>query len=110
MPEAIDTLKKAMPLHQVAALVAPGLNDQIQLSRLTGELMLALRVSLPKRSACARKTIGRRARAEERTREIASQAERGHRAWGVAFAIAIANRVLAGIEQPNPTGVPTETN
>ena len=40
--EAIDTLKRAIPLHSFAALAAPAQLDQIQFSRLAGETFLAM--------------------------------------------------------------------
>ena len=95
--EAIDTLKKAIPLHSIAAFTAPSQLDQIQGSRLSAETMLALAYhqqgdqrSVDKQLAVIKKLI-------DQLEKSPPKPSRGMLPWAVPFAIEMSKRELAHI-------------
>ena len=96
--EAIETLKKAIPLHVLAAFAAPRQLDAIQVSRLTGETILALayhregdKEAFDKQLAIVRAFIAQLKKSPPKPGTSIGP-------WAVLFAILMAERELTRIE------------
>jgi lipopolysaccharide biosynthesis regulator YciM len=96
--EAIQTLKKSLPMHSIAALAAPKQLDLIHISRLTGESILAQAYHEAKDERALAKQLDVLRGLVEKLESTTPQYSEGLGEWALPLTILSAKRDLARLD------------
>ena len=107
--EAIATLTRALPQHALASLVAPKKLSQIRVSRLQGEVFLALAYRDQNDAPQLQKQLSKIPGLIAELEDTPPQYNLGISPWAIRFGVDLAKRYLATLSPPAPAGNDTRS-